>query len=139
MSIKMKKLLPVIFLILVTACSEKKEYEQAVLEQMKVEKDIKDYNIEPEKMVECVVVTTSENMPGVFPVDPDRLQAYKNYTKMLKMNSSDDPKKVLEELRKEFGSPKNLADAHSNYTESVVNCMSGLVTSAEEGMKKEQK
>lgn len=135
----MKKLLPVIFLILVTACSEKKEYEQAVLEQMKVEKDIKDYNIEPEKMVECVVVTTSENMPGVFPVDPDRLQAYKNYTKMLKMNSSDDPKKVLEELRKEFGSPKNLADAHSNYTESVVNCMSGLVTSAEEGMKKEQK
>jgi len=98
---------------------------------MKVEKDIKDYNIQPEIMSTCVVETTSNNMPGLFTLDPERLTAYKNYTKMIKLNNSGDPKKTLEELRVDFGSAKNLAEAHSIYTESVVECMSGLVTNAE--------
>jgi hypothetical protein len=71
-------------------------------------------------------------MPGAFPFDPDRLTAYKNYTKMLKLNDSSDPKKTLEELRKEFGSAKALADAHANYAESLVTCMSDMVSSTEE-------
>jgi len=119
-------------------CAEKQEYEQAVLEQMKVEKDIKDYKIEPEKMSECVVQTSAGNMPGLIPIDPERRTAYRNYAKMLKLNSSSDPKKTLEELRADFGSPKALADAHSNYTESVVECMSGLVTSTEPELTQEE-
>jgi len=119
----------------VTACAEKTEYEQAVLEQMKKDQDIKDYKIEPERMVECVVVTSSKDMPGLVPIDPERRQAYANYAKMLQLTDSDDPKKTLDELREAFGSPKALADAHANYAESVVECMSGLVTSEEEGMK----
>lgn len=86
-------------------------------------------------MVECVVVTSSKDMPGMVPIDPERRQAYANYTKMLRLNNSDDPKKTLDELREAFGSPRALADAHANYAESVVECMSGLVTSEEEGMK----
>ena len=137
----MKKILAVLIMLVLTGCAEKQEYEQAVLEQMKVDKDIKDYNIEPEKMTACVVQTSSGNMPGLFAIDPERVTAYKNYTKMLKLNNSNDPKKSLEELRADFGSPKNLADAHSIYTESVVECLSGLVTSTEkdvtpEGQKK---
>lgn len=127
----MNKILAGLAILVLVGCTEKQEYEQAVLEQLKVEKDIKDYNIEPEKMATCVVQTTSGNMPGLLPIDPERLAAYKNYSKMLKLNSSSDPKKTLEELRADFGSPKNLADAHSNYTESVMECLSGLVTNAE--------
>jgi len=132
----MKKVLMILLLpLFVTACAEKAEYEQAVLEQMEKDQDIKDYKIEPERMVECVVVTSSKDMPGLVPIDPERRQAYANYSKMLRLNSSDDPKKTLDELREAFGSPKALADAHANYAESVVECMSGLVTSEEEGMK----
>jgi hypothetical protein len=133
----MKKILAGLAMLALAGCAEKQEYEQAVLEQMKVEKDLKDYNIEPEKMTTCVVSTSSGNMPGMLPFDPERLTAYKNYTKMLKLNSSNDPKRTLDELRVEFGSPKNLADAHSNYAESVINCMSGLVTSTEEDLTNE--
>lgn len=131
----MKKILAILVLMLMFGCAEKAEYEQAVLEEMSKEKDIKDYKIEPEKMVECVVATSSKEMPGLVPIDPQRRQAYINYTKMLKLSSSQDPKKTLEELRNDFGSPKALAEAHSNYAESVVECLSGLVTGEEEAMK----
>ncbi|WP_347988321.1 hypothetical protein [Methylomonas sp. AM2-LC] len=132
----MKKILIYITLLILVGCAEKQEYEQAVVEQMKQEKDIKDYKIEPEEMAKCVVQTTANNMPGLFTADPTRLNAYKNYTKMLKLNSSSDPKKTLEELRTDFGDAKKLADAHANYTESVLNCMSGLVTSDEKELVK---
>lgn len=133
------RLISVIMSIMALAgCSEKTEYEQAVLDQMRKEKDIKDYNIDPEEMVQCVVMTSSKEMPGLIPIDPQRKQAYINYTRMLKLNESQDPKKTLEELRKDFGSPKALAEAHANYAESVVECMSGLVTGTEEGIKERQ-
>jgi len=135
----MKKLIVIGLILLLSGCAEKKEYEQAVLEQMETDKDIKDYNITPETMTKCVVETTANNMPGLFPFDPARLTAYKNYTKMLKLNNTSDPKKTLEELRVDFGSPKDLAEAHANYTENVVNCMSGLVTGTEEELKDKQK
>ncbi len=128
---KMKKILAVVAMLVLAGCAEKQEYEQAVLEQMKTEKDIKDYNIDPEKMTDCVVQTSAGNMPGLIPIDPERRTAYKNYAKMLKLSSSSDPKKTLEELRGDFGSPKALADAHSNYTESMMECIQGLVTSTE--------
>lgn len=130
----MRKILAGLAMLTLVGCAEKQEYEQAVLEQMKVEKDLKDYNIEPEKMTECVVATSSKKMPGLFVLDPERLTAYKNYAKMIELNKSSDPKKTLDELRTSFGSPRGLADAHSNYTESVVECVSGLVTSTEENL-----
>lgn len=134
----MKKVLTGLALIVLAGCAEKQEYEQAVLEQMKVEKDLKDYKIEPERMTDCVVETTSSKMPGMLPFDPQRAAAYKNYTKMLNLTGSPDPKKTLEELRTDFGSPKDLADAHSNYTESFMECIQGLVTSTEPELAKEE-
>jgi hypothetical protein len=132
---KMKKILVILIVMLMFGCAEKTEYEQAVLEEVTREKDIKDYKIQPEKMVECVVATSSKDMPGLIPIDPQRRQAYVNYTKMLKLNTSGDPKKTLEDLRNDFGSPKALAEAHANYAESVVECLSGLVTGEEENLK----
>lgn len=132
----MKKVLLVLITMLVVGCADKAEYEQAVLEQVAKDKDVQDYKIEPERMVECIVETSSKDMPGMVAFDPERRQAYKNYTKMLKLYASNDPKKELEELRSAFGSPKALADAHANYAESMVECVSGLVTSEEEAMKK---
>jgi hypothetical protein len=76
-----------------------------------------------------------KNMSGLLPFDPARRQAYKNYSKMLRLNESEDPQKTMTELREAFGSPKALAEAHANFAESVLECMSGVVTNKEEGMK----
>ena len=134
----MKKLLLIsLTALLLPACADKNQYEQAVLEQMQKEQDLKDYKITPEYMTKCVVETTSQNMPGIFALDPKRLTAYRNYTKMLTLSNSTDPKKTLEELRTDFGSPKELAEAHHNYTESLVECYSVVISKSEEAAKED--
>lgn len=121
--------------LLMTGCADKQQYEQAVLEQMQKEQDIKDYKIDPQHMTDCVIDLTSKNMPGLFPLDPARLTAYRNYAKMLTLTESEDPKKTLAELRTSFGSPQALADAHKNYTESMMNCLSAIIMETEEAAK----
>ncbi len=112
-------------------CADKQNYEKAVLEDVKKEQDLKSYNIDPEHMAKCVIDTTYTKMPGIFAFAPERLQAYKNYTKMLSVPKSSDPKQTLEELRKEFGSPQELAKAHSIYTESMMDCYSAITQEGE--------
>lgn len=129
----MKKI-TVIFLaaLVLTACADKQNYEEMVLSEMEKEQDIKDYKIDPAHMAKCVVDLSVKKMPGAFPFDPDRLTAYQNYTKMLSMSTVKDKKKMLDELRAVFGSPKELAEAHSNYTESVMNCLAAIVMESED-------
>ncbi|MDD5320191.1 MAG: hypothetical protein PHD43_06165 [Methylococcales bacterium] len=132
----MKKLLLIsLTALLLTACADKNQYEQAVLEEMQKEQDIKDYKITPEYMTKCVVEKTAQNMPGIFPLDPTRMTAYRNYTKMLTLSKSADPKKTLEELRNDFGSAQALSDAHNNYTESLMECYSSVISESEESEK----
>lgn len=136
----MKKLLLIsLSALLLPACADKNQYEQAVLEQMQKEQDVKDYKIPPEEMTKCVVDMTSDNMPGIFAFDPKRMTAYRNYTKMLTLSKAEDPKKTLEELRNDFGSAKDLADAHTNYTESLMDCLSVILIKSEESAKEEKK
>jgi hypothetical protein len=134
-----KPLLICLSALLLTACTDKQQYEQAVLEQMQQEQDVKDYKIAPEQMTNCVVGMTTTNMHGLFPLDPARMTAYRNYTKMLTMNKSADPKKTMEELRNEFGSPKELAEAHSNFMESFMECIASNIAKSEDAAKAEKK
>jgi hypothetical protein len=124
--------------LLLTACTDKQEYTDAVLAQMKTEKDLKDYNIDPEHMTECVVKLSSEGMPGAFPLDPIKLTSYQNYAKMLSMSTVEDKQSMLEELRSVFGSPAELASAHSNYTESVMNCIASIIMESEKSQEEEE-
>jgi len=124
--------------VFLTACSDKQQYEQAVLERMKTERDVADYHIDPQYMTECIVDLSTEKMPGIFNYDPYRLKAYRNYAKMLNVTKTEDPKKTLEELRQDFGSPKKLSEAHANYTESVMNCFAAIIMESEEKAKEEK-
>ena len=128
----MKKLsLLIASALILSGCAEKKQYEQTVLAQMQQDKDLKDYKLDPETMTDCVVDLSSKNMPGAFAYDPKRLEAYRHYTKMLTLGKAEHPEKVLAELRTDFGSAKQLAEAHSNYTQSVLECIGVLIAKSE--------
>ncbi len=126
-----KRALILLVALFLSACSDKENYHQAVLEQMKTEQDVKDYKIAPEKMADCIVDLSSKEMPGLFAFDPARLTAYRNYVKMLNLTKSKDPKKTMAELRTTFGSAKALADAHSNYTQAMMECISAVLMEVE--------
>jgi len=57
---------------------------------------------------------------------------------MLKLTNSTDPKKTLEELRNDFGSAKDLAEARSNYTESLMECYSIVIAESESEAKEKK-
>ena len=116
--------------LFLAACGieEKNQFEQAVLEQMQADQDIKDYKIDPERMTRCVVDLTSRNMPGLFFLDPKRTPYYVGYSKLISLTQSDDPKKRLEEVKQVFGSGKEVMQAKINYSESVFECVTALVS-----------
>jgi hypothetical protein len=135
----MKKLLLLSLAALaLSGCADKNNYEAAVVADLKREasQDPKDYKVDPEKMATCIVKMSSQNMHGLFALDPDRLMAYRNYTKMLSISTSADPKKTMEELRNEFGSVQELTAARSNYIESQLECLATFVASSDEKVEK---
>lgn len=121
----MKKLLIIsLSALTLSACSEKNEYQQAVLEQISNDPDIKSYHLDPETVSECIVELSSKKMPGLAPFEPIRKAAYKGYTRMISLKKAEKPAKVLKDLRESFGSAEGLADAHMNYSESYLECIS---------------
>jgi hypothetical protein len=150
-TVDMKKLLLLsLSALLLPACADKNQYEQAVLEQMQKEQQmqadqgLKDYKIAPEELTKCIVDTSASNMPGIFFLDPNRMMAYRNYAKMLTyrnyakelmLSKPANPKKALQTARAQlvtdFGSEQALNDALKNYSESAEGCYSGIISKSE--------
>jgi len=127
----MKKILLISFSVLtLVACSEKEQYEQTVLETVSNDPDIKSYHLDPETITECIVELSSKKMDGFAPFEPMRKAAYKGYTKMISLKKSEKPEEVLKELQESFGSARGLADAHRNYAESYLECISTITNRA---------
>lgn len=135
----MKKMILVLCALTLTACADKEQLEQAVLAKMEKEQDVKDYKIDPKDMTNCVMAQMEQSMPGVFRLDPERLMAYRNYAKMINVDTTKDPKAELEQLGKDFGSAQALAKARSAYNQGIVECLSVAVTNTEEQEKKKDK
>jgi PBP1b-binding outer membrane lipoprotein LpoB len=132
----MKRLLFILLLALfLSSCADKNQYRDAVLAEMKKEQDIKDYNIDPEKMTDCVVDLSSKKMAGFFSFDPSRMTAYRHYTTMLTLTQSENPKEMLVALMNNFGSSKALLKARVNYTESIANCIASTIAQLEQPTK----
>lgn len=115
--------------LLLAGCSEHKDlFQQAVKKELSNDKDLKDYELDSDEMSRCVVDTAAEKMPGLFPFDPDRMNAYKGYTKLITLKSAEKPQEVLKELQEIFGPGDAVAKAQRNYSESVFVCFQNLVS-----------
>ena len=112
--------------LLLTACSEQEEYTQAVLEALSNDPDIKSYHLDPITVTDCIVDLSSKKMPGFSPFEPIRKASYVSYTKMIALKKSEKPQDVLNELQESFGSPQKLSEAHRNYSQSYLECISTI-------------
>ncbi|NOQ16287.1 MAG: hypothetical protein GQ581_04440 [Methyloprofundus sp.] len=126
---KKKLFISLSFLTLI-ACSEQDAYHATVLDLVTNDSDIKSYHLDPVIVTECIVELSSKKMPGFAPYEPIRKKAYKGYTKMIALKTSEKPAEVLAELREHFGSAEGLADAHMNYSKSYLECISTVTNRA---------
>ena len=117
---------------LLSACAEKNQFEQAVLEQMQQEQDVKDYHLDPQRMAQCVIDMTSRNMPGFLPIEPRRKNYYIGITKLITLKESDNPGKELQEARGYFDSPKDAMQAMMNYSQNIMECLAALIAETDE-------
>ncbi|NOQ64727.1 MAG: hypothetical protein GQ582_09475 [Methyloprofundus sp.] len=135
----MKKILLISLSVLtLAACSEKEQYEKTVFELISNDVDIKSYKLDPETVTECIVELSSKKMDGFAPFEPMRKAAYKGYTKMIGLKKSEKPAEVLAELRESFGSAQGLSDAHLNYSESYLECISTVTNRALDAAEEEE-
>jgi hypothetical protein len=125
----------IISAFLLSGCFEEKQlFEQAVLKQLQADKDMKDYALDSDEMMNCVVDTTSNDMPGMFSFEPQRQPIYLGYAKLLNLKSANKPEAELQELKEIFGSGKAVAAAQRNYSESVFECFQSLVSKTDPGV-----
>ncbi|MDQ7090278.1 MAG: hypothetical protein Q9M50_06475 [Methylococcales bacterium] len=135
----MKKRLLILFVALfLSACADKNQYEATVLAEMQKEQDIKDYKLDPQIMTDCVIDLTSQKMSGFFAFDPARMTAYRNYNTMLTLTQSENPKEVLAQLTKDFGSGKELFKARVIYSESIGHCLASVIATSEEQQQEDE-
>ena len=126
--------------LLLTGCNdEKNQYQEYVFNLMKSDQDLIDYSLDPDETTQCIVDTSGKKMPGLFSWDPRRAPIYMGYTDLIKFKlyvselsehaaEKDDPNKKLSTLRETFGSAQALADAHRNFSESVLACFESLTS-----------
>ncbi|MDT8406185.1 MAG: hypothetical protein RQ715_02935 [Methylococcales bacterium] len=119
---------------LLAGCEPRNQFQEAVLNKMQQDSDIKDYRLDSEEMTDCIMTKLPRKMPGVFALDPRRLEAYQHYQKMLALPDAQNPQQTLQNLREVFGSPSALADAHRNYSQSFMDCLTELIAKRDENL-----
>lgn len=115
-------------LFLLLGCDgAKTDLEQALAANYREDTDLKDYNVDPQDMAECVADEIAGTIPA-FPGTPQRKVYYEAYTKLVKVMATDqDPKAVLEETQEVFGSVREARKAALGVTAFVLDCMGELV------------
>lgn len=122
----MKKLLLVMLAAtLLSACGrqEKLTLEQALLEKMQADSDLKDYKIDPKDMTGCVLDEIAQSLP-VMPVDSQRGAYFDAYAKFITANN---PMQAINDAVPLFGSVQASRKAAMNVTEFVISCMGRLM------------
>lgn len=129
----MKKLLIAMLVAsALSACGrqEKLTLEQALLEKLQADSDLKDYKIDPKDMTDCVVAEIAQSLP-VLPMDPQRGAFFQAYASFV---SSTNPLKAIDDATPLFGSKQEARKAALSVTEHIMSCMGRLLepNSAEE-------
>ncbi|TAN49662.1 MAG: hypothetical protein EPN21_11105 [Methylococcaceae bacterium] len=122
----MKKLLIAMLVAsALSACGrqEKLTLEQALLEKLQADSDLKDYKIDPKDMTGCVIEEISKSLP-VMPMDNQRGLYFEAYAKFV---TATDPTKAIQDAVPLFGSVKDARVAALSITDHIMYCMERLV------------
>ncbi len=128
----MKKLFIVALAALVLmgcARKEKTGLREVLIERFKEDQDLKDYQLDPAVVADCVVDEIAMSLPG-FAGDPRRPQFFEAYARFLNVKSSADAEKAVADFEKLFGSKQKAHQAATSITDHVMTCMGKSIEAA---------
>jgi Prokaryotic membrane lipoprotein lipid attachment site len=125
----MKKILIVLVAAALLSGCDGKEKDELV-EQLRVkfqkDTDLTDYRIAPEDMADCVADKILKEIPG-FPGSPNRKRYIKAYTKLVRVDPTQDFRPALEETKEVFGSVAEAYEAAGTITTFNFSCIGDMI------------
>jgi hypothetical protein len=118
------KILIVLLALLVVGCANKEQTDlrEALIAKLREDSDLKDYNLDPIEIADCVVEDLTDDLPG-FPGDPRRAQYLAAYAKFYSVSGQGEFEQVAEQFKDLFGSVKAAHDAALRMTDYIMKCM----------------
>jgi len=129
----MKKLMILMLASLsVFGCAKKEKtgLREVLIERFKEDPDLKDYNLDPAKVADCMVDEIGASLPG-FAGDPRRGQFFEAYAHFLSVKSMADGEKAIAEFEQLFGSKQKAREAAASLPDHEMTCMGKAIENAE--------
>ncbi len=112
-------------------CAKKEQtgLRDVLIERFKDDQDLKDYNLDPTEIADCVVDEIAASLPG-FAGDPRRAQFFDAYGRFLNVKSAADAEQSVKDFEQLFGSAHNARQAAASVTDHIMTCMGKSIEQA---------
>lgn len=119
-------------LSLLSGCDTKQKtgLREILVERFKDDQDLKDYQLDPGEVADCVVKEISDGLPG-FAGDPRREKYFSAYARFLSVKSPADAEQAITEYQELFGSAKKAREAANGITDYIMTCMGKAIEGAD--------
>ncbi len=128
----MKKLLiPLLTALLLAGCAseERNLFEEKLAARLATDPDLKDYNLDPKEVAECVTSEIAKTLPG-FRGTPARKPYWEAYAAFESARTSDEALAAVKKYADVFGSEQKASAAAMEITQYIMFCMGKLIESA---------
>ncbi len=117
--------------LLLSACASKErdQFQEKLAARLATDPDLKDYNLDPEEVAECVTSQIAKTLPG-FRGTPARKPYWEAYLAFESARNSDEALAAVRQYKDVFGSEQKASAAAMNITQYIMACMGKLIESA---------
>nr|BAL54090.1 hypothetical conserved protein [uncultured Gammaproteobacteria bacterium] len=117
---------------LLTACADSKErsvFEERLAARLATDPDLKDYNLDPKEVAECVTAEIAKTLPGLRG-SPARKPYWEAYAAFESARTTEEALTTIKRYKDVFGSEQKASAAALGITEHIMNCMGNLIETA---------
>lgn len=128
----MKKILiPFLTALLLVGCAseERNRFEQQLAARLATDPDLKDYNLAPDEVAECVTNEIAKTLPG-FRGTAARKPYWEAYAAFESARTSDEALAAIKKYADVFGSEQKASAAAMEITQYIMFCMGKLIETA---------
>ncbi len=117
--------------VLLSACASKErdEFQQKLAARLATDPDLKDYNLDPNEVAECVTSEIAKTLPG-FRGSPARKPYWEAYAAFESARTTGEALTTVKRYKDVFGSEQRASAAALSITEYIMHCMGNLIETA---------
>lgn len=117
--------------VLLSACAskEREEFQQKLAARLATDPDLKDYNLDPNEVAQCVTAEIAKTLPG-FRGSPARKPYWEAYAAFESARTTEEALTTIKRYKDVFGSEQRASAAALGITEHIMHCMGELIESA---------